>query len=51
MQRILLSANGFRQEGLRPGDSQDTMLALAINEAALMIEQGVCDSRRTWIWP
>jgi len=38
-----LSANGVSPKKVSDQEIVDTMLALAINEAALMIEQGVCD--------
>ncbi|MGA2026693.1 MAG: 3-hydroxyacyl-CoA dehydrogenase NAD-binding domain-containing protein [Syntrophobacteraceae bacterium] len=38
-----LSANGISPRKVSDQEIIDTMLALAINEAGLMIEQGVCD--------
>jgi 3-hydroxyacyl-CoA dehydrogenase/enoyl-CoA hydratase/carnithine racemase len=38
-----LSANGVSPKKVSDQEIVDTMLALAINEAALMMEQGVCD--------
>lgn len=38
-----LKENGIKPKKLSPGEIVDRMLARAINEAALMMEEGICD--------
>ena len=55
--KVVTVVQGYLKEkrvtpkAVAPQEIVDAMLARAINEAAYMIQEGICDRPRIWTWP